>query len=116
MRRREFLNTTVKGSAAALALWATRLPAADLKKFKLGMITDEVSNDLETSLLWLKEFGLEWVELRNVWGKYVTEMDPDSVKRAQDLLAKHSMRVSVLDSAYFKIVLPGTGDPSRREG
>ncbi len=116
MKRRDFLETTVKGSAAALALWAARLPAAELKKFKLGVISDEVTNDLEPALLWAKEFGLEWVELRNVWGKYVTEMDPDNVKRAQDLLAKHGMKVSVLDSAYFKIVLPGTGTPARREG
>jgi L-ribulose-5-phosphate 3-epimerase len=116
MKRRDFLGTTIKAGAAALAMWATRLGAAELKKFKLGVISDEITNDLEPALLWAKEFGLEWVELRNVWGKYVTDMDPDSVKRAQDLLAKHSIKVSVLDSAYFKIVLPGAGDPSRREG
>jgi sugar phosphate isomerase/epimerase len=116
MKRRDFLGTTVKGGAAALALWATRLPAAELKKFKLGVISDEVTADLEPALLWAKEFGLEWVELRQVWGKNVTEMEPDNVKKAQDLLAKHSMKISVIDTPYFKIVLPGSGDPSRREG
>jgi sugar phosphate isomerase/epimerase len=116
MKRRDFLGTTVKGTAAALALWAARLPAAELKKFKLGVISDEVTTDLEPALLWAKEFGLEWVELRSVWGKNVTEMEPDNVKKAQDLLAKHSMKISVIDTPYFKIVLPGTGDPSRREG
>ena len=112
MKRRDFV---LKGGAAALALWAGRLPTADLKKFKLGIISDEVSPDLEQSLQWIKEFGLEWVELRNIWGKYVTEMEPDNVKRAQDLLAKYSMKVSVLDSAYYKITLPGT-EVVRREG
>src|SRR5258708_39068769 len=102
MNRREFVNRSLKGGAAALALCAGRLPAADLKKYKLGIITDEVTPDLEEALLWTKSFGLEWVELRNVWGKYVTEMTSDNVKRAQDLRAKHSVKVSVLDAAYFK--------------
>ncbi len=116
MKRRKFLETAVKGSAVALAMCVARLPAADLKKFKLGVISDEITNDFEAALLWIKEFGLEWVELRQVMGKYVTDIDADTVKRAQDLLAKHSMKVSVLDTAYFKIVLPGTGDPALREG
>ncbi len=117
MRRREFLGTCVKGGAAALAMMIGRgqLSAAELAKFKLGVISDEVSNDLEHSLLWCKEYGLKWVELRNVWGKYVTEMQPDNVKRANDLLAKHEIKVSVLDTPYYKIVLPGT-EPARREG
>src|SRR5258708_39407269 len=107
MRRRDFL-------AASLGLLASRLSAAELKKFKLGVISDEVSQDLEHSLLWAKEFGLSWVELRNVWGKYITEFKPDEVKRAQDLLAKHAIKVSVLDTAYYKITLPGT-QVARRE-
>ena len=110
MRRRDFL-----GTSAAIALWAGRLPAADLSKFKLGVITDEISTDLEHSLQWAQHYGLKWVELRNVWGKYVTEMEPDNVKRAKDLLAKYDIRVSVLDSAYYKITLPGT-EVFRREG
>ena len=35
--------------------------------------------------------------------------------RAQDLLAKYEIKVSVLDSAYYKITLPGT-EVARREG
>jgi L-ribulose-5-phosphate 3-epimerase len=59
-------------------------------------------------LLWAKSFGLNWVELRFVWGKYVTEFSSADVTRAKDLLAKHGMRVSVIDSSYFKTALPGT--------
>ena len=67
--------------------------------------------DLEQALLWAKGFGLQWVELRFVWGKYVTDFTPDDVKRAQDLLAKHQVKVSVIDSAYYKTPLPGTQGP-----
>jgi L-ribulose-5-phosphate 3-epimerase len=104
MRRREFVAS---GAAAAL-LSALPARAANVKQFKLGVITDEITQDFEQALLWAKGFGLEWVELRFIWNKYVTEFSADDVKRAKDLLAKHTMKVSVLDSAYFKTPLPGT--------
>ncbi|HTZ47116.1 MAG TPA: sugar phosphate isomerase/epimerase family protein [Verrucomicrobiae bacterium] len=104
MNRREFVAS---GAAAAL-LGALPAGAADVKQFRLGVITDEITNDFERALLWAKGFGLNWVELRFVWGKYVMDLPPDDVKRAKDLLAKHSLRVSVIDSPYFKTLLPGT--------
>ena len=90
-------------SAIGIPAWA-----ASLSQFKLGVITDEVTQDFEQALIWAKGFGLNWVELRIIWGKYVTEFTPDEVKRAKDLLAKYGLRVSVVDSPYFKTVLPGT--------
>jgi L-ribulose-5-phosphate 3-epimerase len=104
MKRREFVAS---GAAAAL-LSALPAGAANVKQFKLGVISDEITLNFEQALLWIKSFGLEWVELRFVWDKYVTEFTADDVKKAQDLLAKHGMKVSVLDSAYFKTLLPGT--------
>ena len=105
MKRREFL---AGGATAFVMMSAMRARAADMKQFKLGVITDEVTQDLEKALAWAKGYGLEWVEFRNVWGKYITEFTPDEVRRAKDLLAKYGLRVSVLDSAYFKTTLPGT--------
>jgi sugar phosphate isomerase/epimerase len=105
LKRREFL---AGGTTALLMMSATRALAADVKQFKLGVISDEITQDFEKALAWIKGYGLEWVELRTIWGKYITEFAPDDVKRAQDLLAKYNLRVSVLDSAYFKITLPGT--------
>jgi len=104
MRRREFL---AGGATAALA---SALPgwAGDVKRFNLGVITDEVTQDFEQALVWAKGFHLEWVELRFVWGKYVTDFTADDVTRAKDLLAKYDIKVSVVDSAYFKALLPGT--------
>jgi sugar phosphate isomerase/epimerase len=104
MNRREFV---ANGTAAAL-LSALPAGAADVKRFKLGVITDEITQNFEQALQWAKGFGLGWVELRFVWEKYVTEFTPDDVKRAKDLLAKYNMKVSVVDSPYFKTLLPGT--------
>jgi sugar phosphate isomerase/epimerase len=97
-------------AAAPAALLLTRIPAcaADVNQFKLGIITDEVSQDFEQALVWAKGFGLHWVELRFLWNKYVVDLPPDDVKRAKDLLEKYQMKVSVVDSPYFKTLLPGT--------
>jgi len=104
MQRREF----VAGASTAALLCAIPAWAADVKQFQLGVITDEVTQDFEKALLWAKGYGLQWVELRFVWNKYVTEFTVDDVKRAKDLLAKHGMKVSVVDSPYLKTLLPGT--------
>lgn len=104
MRRREF----VAGGATAMLVSAIPGWAAELKRFDLGVITDEVTMDFEKALAWAKGFGLSWVELRFLWNKYVTELAADDVKRAKDLLAQYGMKVSVVDSSYFKTLLPGT--------
>jgi L-ribulose-5-phosphate 3-epimerase len=104
MRRREFMA----GGATALLLSALPGCAAELNQFNLGVITDEVSQDLERALIWAKGFGLEWVELRFLWGRYVIDLSSDEVERAKELLVKYGMRVSVIDSPYFKCLLPGT--------
>jgi L-ribulose-5-phosphate 3-epimerase len=97
-------------AAAPAALFLARIPSwgADLTRFQLGVITDEVTQDLEQALVWSKSFGLRWVELRFVWNKYVVDFRPDDVKRAKELLSKYQTRVSVVDSPYFKTLLPGT--------
>jgi L-ribulose-5-phosphate 3-epimerase len=104
MKRREFVAS---GAAAAL-LSALPAGAANVKQFKLGVITDEITQNFEEALVWVKGFGLNLVELRFVWNKYVTDFTSDDVKKAKDLLAKQGMKVSVLDSPYFKTLLPGT--------
>lgn len=104
MNRREFVSRT---TAAAL-LSTLPVGAADVKRFKLGVITDEITQDFEHALEWAKGYGLGWVELRLVWNKYITEFTADEVKRAKDLLAKNNLKVSVVDSPYFKTLLIGT--------
>jgi sugar phosphate isomerase/epimerase len=119
MKRREFVAS---GAAAAL-LGALPGRAANVKQFHLGVISDEITQDFEKALVWIKSFGLELVELRFVWDKYVIDFTPDDVKRAKDLLARYGMKISVVDSPYFKTLLPGTqskfdegkGDPMQSD-
>jgi sugar phosphate isomerase/epimerase len=110
MQRRQFLGS----SAAAMVLGAApaRAAAVDLKG-RLGITGDEIAPDLESAIRVLSELGLRWIELRNVWGKYVTELSLADCKRARGLLDRAGIRVSVLDSALYKCDLPGV--PSGRK-
>ncbi len=114
MRRRAFLSNAGLAASAALLLPRKKLLAAHLKHFALGVITDEVHEDVETALEFASQFGLDWVELRGVWGRNVTDIDEPTLTRLKGLLRSYGLRVSVVDTALFKTTLPGT-HPSQRQ-
>lgn len=109
MNRRAFINSFPASLAAAALLARTGTAgAAWLSHFELGVIGDEIDQDVEKACTFLRQFGLEWIELRNVWGAYVTDIDQPSLDRLKTLLDASGMRVSVVDTALFKTTLPGT--------
>jgi sugar phosphate isomerase/epimerase len=82
--------------------------------WKLGVITDEVSPDLsETLKTFYPKYGLAWAEIRNLQiggkGKYVyksaTKEDLRAIRRQLD---DAGVKLSMLDTAFYKIALPGT--------
>lgn len=119
MRRRTFLKCVGISCGRALLPkgYARVTPAAPLplRRFKLGVISDELSSDFEEALKIMKGYGLSWVEIRTVWGTYNTEASPQQVVRLKDLLEKYELKVSVLDTALFKCALPGTTTPAHQK-
>lgn len=104
MNRREFLLTTT-----AVGLAAGTVQAEDpLKRFKLGVITDEVNRDLGEALKFVQEFNLEWIELRNVWNTYIMDFSPDQVKRAKSMIDDMGLKVSCICTPFLKSQLPGS--------
>jgi sugar phosphate isomerase/epimerase len=77
-------------------------------QFKLAVISDGLSQDFESALKTLKQYGLSWVEIRAVWGKYNTEASPEQIRKLKDLLDQYQFRCSMEDTALFKCTLPGT--------
>lgn len=73
---------------------------------KMAVVTDELSDDLETALELAAEMGLRHVELRGVGGRRVPRLDPYWRKRLPDLLARFQMRVVAISPGLFKIPLP----------
>jgi sugar phosphate isomerase/epimerase len=117
MRRRAFLRNAALAMAGYAAQGASGVgfPAQPFGGFKLGAISDGFSADFEQALQAMKGYGLSWVEIRAVWGKYNTEATPQEVGRIKALLDEHGFKCSVVDSALYKCVLPGT-KPVSQEG
>jgi sugar phosphate isomerase/epimerase len=77
--------------------------------FKLSVITDEVSQDLERASMFVGDFNLDGVEIRNVWGKPPQNLLEES-DRIKDILAKRDLEVSAIASPFFKAELYNLGE------
>lgn len=76
--------------------------------FKLSVITDEVTQDFGRAVeVAAKEFGLGYVELRELWGKNLMKLDAKEVGEARRLLERSRLRVSSIASPVFKVDWPG---------
>lgn len=93
----------LKLSLAAAA--ASRLAAdstMDTKGFKLGIITDELTTQLDEALDFISSYHLQWCELREFFGKNIMNSPKEDLDRARDLIGKHGIHVSEIGSPIFK--------------
>src|SRR5260370_38601606 len=105
LSRRKF----VVGAAGATAsfLLAPRIFAAETK-FKVGVISDEISQDFDHACYVIaKDFGLHWIELREVWGKNLQVISDAQIAEAQKILATYSLRVTDISTPLSKVNWPG---------
>jgi sugar phosphate isomerase/epimerase len=100
------LNRRQALALPVLAALGRTLRAMPLARFPLGVTTDEIDEDLLNAARFLNEFGLQWAEIRSVWGKYNTAQSVDKIQEARALLDRHKIRTSVLGTAFFKVPLP----------
>ena len=104
LSRRQFAGLSV--ATAASSLLPLRAWAAG-SKFKIGVISDEVSEDFDHACYVIsKQFGLHWVELREVWGKNLQAVSDDEIARAQKILAKYDLQVTDISSPLYKVDWP----------
>lgn len=110
------MNSLLTRRAFALVLGlgslVRSLPAAALAQVRLGVTTDEIDDDLLAAIRFLREFGLEYAEIRNIWGKYNTAQPIEKVREARALLDQNGIQTCILATGFFKIPLP----PERPEG
>ncbi len=79
-----------------------------MAKFKLSVITDEITNDFGHALeVASKEFRLSFVEIRELWGKNIMALDRKQIAEARQLLERYRLRVSAIASPIFKVDWPG---------
>ena len=78
---------------------------------RLGVITDEISQDLEHALRVCEDLGIETVELRAVGGANVVSHDRSSLERIKGALDEGSFGVCAISSPFLKCHLRGDGGP-----
>ena len=106
---------SAKISRRALLATPLILKAATLSQVRLSVISDEIDEDLATDIQFLREFGVRYVELRSIWGKYNTAQPIDKIKEAKKLLDDAGMNVSVLGTAFFRGEIPSDGPALDKE-
>jgi sugar phosphate isomerase/epimerase len=103
--RRKF--TAGAGALATLSVSSIRAFAIN-SPFKVGVISDEVSMDFDHACYVIaKDFGLQWVELRALWGTNLQSITDAQIAEAQKILSKYSLRVTDISSPLFKTDWPG---------
>jgi sugar phosphate isomerase/epimerase len=103
-RRRFTLGMGIAAASVALPRYAR----ATGMSFHLGVISDEISQDLDHACYVIaKEWGLHFVELREVWGKNLQVITDAQIAEAQKILAKYSLQVTDISSPLYKVDWPG---------
>ncbi len=104
--RRQFAAGAAS-AAAALSL-SRRAFAAAGSEFKIGVISDEISQDFDHACYVIaKDFGLRFVELREIWGKNLQAVSDDQIAEAKKIIAKYGLTVTDISSPLYKVDFPG---------
>ena len=69
--------------------------------FKLSVITDEVSQDLETVAKFADRFKLDGIEIRSVWNRNPQDLI-NKIDEIKKILKKYELKVSAIASPFFK--------------
>jgi len=109
--RRKFLTNLGGAAAVSLASHGNAqdfLSPARNSRFKLSVISDEISQDLGHALeIASKEFGLGFVEMRTLWNKNIISLDQKEIAETRKLLQKYGLQVTDIASPLFKTDWPG---------
>ncbi len=93
-------------AASAVSLLARRLGALPLADIKLGIVSDEIDDDVSAAAKFLADHGLKWSEVRNFWGKYNTDQPMEKIHEARGIFDEHGIKVSIESTGFFKVPLP----------
>lgn len=70
--------------------------------FKLGIISDEISSDLDRACTLTREWGMEHIELRTIWDKNILALSPKEFDRVGRIVDRHGLKVTAIASPIFK--------------
>ena len=70
--------------------------------FTIAVITDEVSQDLDTIIAFAREFNLDGIEIRSIWDKPPQELDDDEIARIRDRTGEAGLSVVGVAAPFYK--------------
>jgi sugar phosphate isomerase/epimerase len=80
---------------------------AKASQFKVAVISDEISQDFDHACSVIaNDFGLHYVELREMWGKNLQVSTDAEIAEAQKILARYKLTVTDIASPLFKVDWP----------
>jgi sugar phosphate isomerase/epimerase len=99
----------VQGAAVVGASMALRVRAQAAKSpFHVGVISDEISQDFDHACSVIaNDFGLKYVELREIYGKNLQQSSDTEIADAQKVLVKYGLTVTDIGSPLYKVDFPG---------
>ena len=101
--RRTFLAGTGLALAAQAAYPFLALANPSQSPFKVAVINDEISADFDHACyVAAHDFGMQWIELRSMWGKNIMDLDAAKVDEANKILDKYKLKVTDIASPLFK--------------
>lgn len=99
--------SVVRKAAALTASLPQAETSANTCPFRLSVINDEITQDFEKACqIASKDFGLQWIELRGMWNKNITDLNAKEIDDARKILAEHNLRVTDIASPLFKTDWP----------
>jgi L-ribulose-5-phosphate 3-epimerase len=108
--RRTFLESSL-AACLPLTLADRSAPAAaetgpGARGWKLGIITDEITQKLETAVEFISSYQLHYCELREMWDHNIMNLSAAQVDEARKIIEDHGLTVSDIGSPIFKWNLP----------
>jgi sugar phosphate isomerase/epimerase len=106
--RRSFLAGAALAAATTAVLPVPGRSQASNSPFHISVINDEISPDFDhVCSVVSHDFGLNWIELRSMWGKNTMDLSDDQIAEAKRILAKYNLQVTDIASPLFKTDWPG---------
>ncbi len=70
--------------------------------FKLGIISDEISSDLDQACTPTQEWGTEHIEPRTIWDQNILALSPEESDRVGKIVNRQGLKVTAISSPIFK--------------
>jgi L-ribulose-5-phosphate 3-epimerase len=104
--RRAFLRTSVAAGCGLTLAPPVTLARPSTLPFKLGIITDEISEEFDEALDFIASYSLAYCELREMWEKNIMTLTRPELDRVKKSIGRHGLQVTSIASPIFKYELP----------